>query len=375
VKASTSEVGSAEPTLERAAPELAMPDMGASDIDDRTVDPVGLASLAETAGNVAASSANAKANEITTEPKDAVSPAKPLDEPTLFPDKVLGEKLDGPTREPVAPSPITSKADTVEPVVSSTDAKEVTKEPVDGPSPDPVLEEEPHVPSSADDSPSVDAVATGTPAETVPPKMPEEKNVEEKKKAAAQPSDGDKIDLSFIEEDAVALAEGVIADLDHPPEAPADNPAEDPVKDPVKSPETNNEKAADEKPPRSERTVPAAHEQPIGERIWSIRGISARSANIEVVVHEKDLAHSTTGILIGRSNRADFIINDESVSRNHARFLFHENSIQVEDLDSMNGTWVDGEKLEANVPEALGHRSEVEFGKIRLEVTQALPKD
>ena len=43
--------------------------------------------------------------------------------------------------------------------------------------------------------------------------------------------------------------------------------------------------------------------------------------------------------------------------------------LYVEDLESMNGTWLDGRKLEAHRPAPLRPGSIVEFGKIKLRVT------
>jgi len=122
---------------------------------------------------------------------------------------------------------------------------------------------------------------------------------------------------------------------------------------------------------------PAVTAQPLTDgaqdRVWLVQGVNARAANIEASIREEDISRSVTGILVGRSNRADFIIDDESVSRNHARFVYLDGTLHVEDLDSMNGTWLDGEKLSANDQKPLRRTSDVEFGKIRLEVKEVDP--
>ena len=43
---------------------------------------------------------------------------------------------------------------------------------------------------------------------------------------------------------------------------------------------------------------------------------------------------------VGRDAEADVFVNDSSVSRHHARITVDDISVQVEDLDSKNGTWV-----------------------------------
>jgi len=51
-------------------------------------------------------------------------------------------------------------------------------------------------------------------------------------------------------------------------------------------------------------------------------------------------------IIIGRSNTADLTIADRSLSRQHARIYRSGDSWFVEDLDSRNGSYLDGERVE-----------------------------
>jgi len=148
-----------------------------------------------------------------------------------------------------------------------------------------------------------------------------------------------------ISEEDMTLAKGVLDDLQQP--------AMDPTESPVVT------------------ALPLT--DGVQDRVWLVQGVNARAANIEASIREEDISRSVTGILVGRSNRADFIIDDESVSRNHARFVYLDGALHVEDLDSMNGTWVDGEKLAANDQQPLRRASDVEFGKIRLEVKEVDP--
>lgn len=106
-------------------------------------------------------------------------------------------------------------------------------------------------------------------------------------------------------------------------------------------------------------------------RVWVMSGANARSADIRLRVTEEDLAESTEGLLVGRSSRADFILTDDSVSRNHARISLRNGKLCVEDLDSMNGTWVNGRKLEPGTPEGVSDAAEIEFGQMKLVVQEA----
>jgi DNA-binding NtrC family response regulator len=49
-------------------------------------------------------------------------------------------------------------------------------------------------------------------------------------------------------------------------------------------------------------------------------------------------------VVVGRSEPADVVLNDPSLSRPHARFEARERQIWVQDLESKNGTWVNGER-------------------------------
>lgn len=53
-------------------------------------------------------------------------------------------------------------------------------------------------------------------------------------------------------------------------------------------------------------------------------------------------------VTIGRSNKADFVVNDESLSRIHCEVEISESQFYVTDLGSANGVYLDGTRLEAN---------------------------
>jgi pSer/pThr/pTyr-binding forkhead associated (FHA) protein len=47
---------------------------------------------------------------------------------------------------------------------------------------------------------------------------------------------------------------------------------------------------------------------------------------------------------MGRAPRADYVVDAPLVSRLHCRFTLEEGVLAVEDLDSTNGTFVNGER-------------------------------
>ncbi|HWP31834.1 MAG TPA: FHA domain-containing protein [Fimbriimonadales bacterium] len=70
--------------------------------------------------------------------------------------------------------------------------------------------------------------------------------------------------------------------------------------------------------------------------------------------------------LVGREG--DVFLSDGRVSRKHAEIIFENNTLILKDLGSTNGTFVNGEKLEPNVPRQLKHGDKVEFGGVPLTV-------
>ncbi len=51
-------------------------------------------------------------------------------------------------------------------------------------------------------------------------------------------------------------------------------------------------------------------------------------------------------VLIGRHSDADVRLALPDVSRRHCRFVFADGGWQVQDLNSLNGVWVNGERLQ-----------------------------
>ena len=123
------------------------------------------------------------------------------------------------------------------------------------------------------------------------------------------------------------------------------------------------------RPPTEAATMRVTPPPKPGVRAWRLVGANDVAAAIDFTVQEPALLETESGLLVGRSARANFVIEHDSVSRNHARFLLDRGTLYLEDLDSMNGTWVDGQKLAPNAPVALKPGGIVEIGKIKLRVT------
>jgi len=65
----------------------------------------------------------------------------------------------------------------------------------------------------------------------------------------------------------------------------------------------------------------------------------------------------------GRDPRSDIFLDEVTVSRRHAEFRSERGELQVVDIDSLNGTYVNGQPIDSAV---LTNRDEIRMGKFRL---------
>ena len=73
-------------------------------------------------------------------------------------------------------------------------------------------------------------------------------------------------------------------------------------------------------------------------------------------------------LTIGRDPGTDLTLNDSGVSRNHARISAEPEGASIEDLGSSNGTYVNGERVEA--PQRLTDGDEIQMGGALLRVAE-----
>ena len=76
------------------------------------------------------------------------------------------------------------------------------------------------------------------------------------------------------------------------------------------------------------------------------------------------------GVVVGRSPRhSTFLVDDETMSREHARFFAEGGSLFIEDLDTTNGTKVGGRQIQSRTPVVLREGELVELGAMRAQVS------
>jgi hypothetical protein len=72
-------------------------------------------------------------------------------------------------------------------------------------------------------------------------------------------------------------------------------------------------------------------------------------------------------VVLGRAAACDVVIDDDSVSAQHARLEFDTGAWRITDLGSTNGTAVEGVKLAPQLPTPLPYGSTVRLGGVQLQ--------
>jgi pSer/pThr/pTyr-binding forkhead associated (FHA) protein len=80
-----------------------------------------------------------------------------------------------------------------------------------------------------------------------------------------------------------------------------------------------------------------------------------------------------SGILIGRAPENDIQIEDKSVSRKHVKIAKHEGSYFIEDLDSKNGTFISGKRIQPGKGFELKEDVPVAIGSVMLYIGRISP--
>jgi predicted component of type VI protein secretion system len=105
------------------------------------------------------------------------------------------------------------------------------------------------------------------------------------------------------------------------------------------------------------------------EQGWVLQGEGARP--IRLVLGDTELADADIGLVVGRHPAlCDRTIDDVTISRRHCRFSLHEGRLFVEDLNSLNGTLVDGRDLAPFDPVSLAEGETVTLGRFTLTIAR-----
>ncbi len=93
-----------------------------------------------------------------------------------------------------------------------------------------------------------------------------------------------------------------------------------------------------------------------------------RPVRLEIGTHE---LQTPGGLVIGRSaGLVQCVINRSTISGRHARLMVDGGRILIEDLDSTNGTRINGRALSPRHPSEIRLGDQIAFGKLKLNVSQ-----
>ena len=122
---------------------------------------------------------------------------------------------------------------------------------------------------------------------------------------------------------------------------------------------------------RSRLSAATVQIQPTGLRkVFHFHGVDLSGRKFGFGVEVDDLVKREQGVLIGRdSTQCDLVLANTSVSRRHARLsVGTNNTLQIEDVGSTNGTAINGESIAPGLSRPLEPGSTVKLGDIELVV-------
>ncbi len=105
---------------------------------------------------------------------------------------------------------------------------------------------------------------------------------------------------------------------------------------------------------------------------WVLSGRDGAGRPVRLVFGDSELSEAYLGLVVGRHPAlCDRVIDDPSVSRRHMRIGMAEGKPYVEDLNSLNGTLLDGEEVPQFQPVPLAAGQELTLGRVVLELARA----
>ena len=87
-----------------------------------------------------------------------------------------------------------------------------------------------------------------------------------------------------------------------------------------------------------------------------------------LVSDDRTFAVGEHALVIGRSPDVDFVINDSNVSRRHAELWRTSEGVAIRDLQSTNGTYVNGHRISAV---SLSPRDDITIGPLHMRIELA----
>jgi hypothetical protein len=111
--------------------------------------------------------------------------------------------------------------------------------------------------------------------------------------------------------------------------------------------------------------------RPVLEGGWVLTGTRGDGAPLKLVFGETELSRAYLGVTVGRHPAlCERVIDDPGVSRRHLRVGIAEGRLFAEDLNTLNGTFLDDEALEPFRPTPISPDQVLSLGQVVLTVSR-----
>jgi len=115
---------------------------------------------------------------------------------------------------------------------------------------------------------------------------------------------------------------------------------------------------------------------PALESGWALEGTDGNGQPLRLVFGDTELVRAYLGVAIGRHPAlCERVIEDGSVSRRHLRVGAAEGRLFVEDLNSLNGTLLDGAPIPCFEPVAVEPGQVLTLGRVSLAVSRLAERE
>ena len=112
-------------------------------------------------------------------------------------------------------------------------------------------------------------------------------------------------------------------------------------------------------------------EREVLEGGWVLQGRDGSGGDVTIRLSDRDIVGADLGVTLGRHPQlADWVMDDPSVSHRHLRIGMRENRLLLEDLNSLNGTLLDGDDLAAFEPTPGRDGQRLRLGSVELTIVR-----
>ena len=117
-------------------------------------------------------------------------------------------------------------------------------------------------------------------------------------------------------------------------------------------------------------SAPASSSQSAADK-WILSGFDGGGNTVRHTLSLNDVGFKQDGVIIGRdAAEAALVIKSDSISRRHARIFYSDSDIWVEDLNSTNGTVLNGNRLKESRAGVLSNGAKLVLGDVELILTR-----